>query len=43
LVRALAEQTGLSRDQIRKIIALVGFDRASILREASQLKSRNGG
>ena len=37
-VRALARETGVTEQQIRDIICLVGFDRASILREARLLK-----
>lgn len=33
-VRALARDSGATEQQIREIISLVGFDRASILREA---------
>ena len=40
LVLALAEQTGVTPDQIREIIELVGFDRAAILREVRKLKSQ---
>ncbi|MER9755387.1 hypothetical protein NKJ46_18355 [Mesorhizobium sp. M0166] len=37
-IRALAQETGASDEQIREIVSLVGFDRASILREAHYLK-----
>jgi len=43
LVRALAAQTGVTPDQIRIIIALVGFDRTAILREVHRLKSQEDG
>jgi hypothetical protein len=43
LVRALAAQTGVTPDQIRIIITLVGFDRAAILREVHRLKSQEDG
>jgi hypothetical protein len=38
LVRELAREAGVSEEDIRQIVALVGFDRASILREARLLK-----
>ncbi len=37
-VRELASQSGATEQQIREIVSLVGFDRASILREARLLK-----
>ncbi|WP_202295058.1 hypothetical protein [Mesorhizobium sp. 131-2-1] len=37
-IRALALETGLTAEQIREIILLIGSDRASILREARLLK-----
>lgn len=37
-VRALAQETGATDDEIREIVSLVGIDRASILREARYLK-----
>jgi hypothetical protein len=40
-VRALAQESGATEQQIREIISLVGFDRASILREA-RLLAKNG-
>ena len=33
-VRALALETGITEGQIRDIVSMIGFDRASILREA---------
>ncbi|CAH2408622.1 hypothetical protein [Mesorhizobium escarrei] len=33
-VRALARESGATEQQIRDIASLIGFDRASILREA---------
>lgn len=36
-VRAIAEQTGTTEEQVRYIISMVGFDHASILREARLL------
>ncbi|ESZ13080.1 hypothetical protein [Mesorhizobium sp. L48C026A00] len=35
-VRALA--LGVTEDQIRDIVSMVGFDRASILREAREIR-----
>jgi len=40
-VRALARDSGATEQQIREIISLVGFDRASILREA-RLAAKDG-
>jgi len=37
MVRAIARESGATEQQIREIISLVGFDRASILREARLL------
>ncbi|MHA6646213.1 hypothetical protein ACX3P1_27205 [Mesorhizobium sp. A623] len=37
-VKALALETGTTEDQIRAIIELIGPDRASIIREARNLK-----
>ncbi|UVK38663.1 DUF3606 domain-containing protein [Mesorhizobium sp. AR10] len=39
-LRALARECGVTEQQIREIIALVGTDRASILREARVLKNK---
>ncbi|QKC83559.1 hypothetical protein EB232_19870 [Mesorhizobium sp. NZP2077] len=36
-VRTIARESGATEQQIREIISLVGFDRASILREARLL------
>ncbi|MEI9417339.1 hypothetical protein [Mesorhizobium sp. Cs1321R2N1] len=36
-VRALARESGATEQQIRDIVFLIGFDRASILREARLL------
>ncbi|RUX28246.1 hypothetical protein EOA13_17780 [Mesorhizobium sp. M7A.F.Ca.US.011.01.1.1] len=36
-ITALARDTGATEQQIREIISLLGFDRASILREARLL------
>ncbi|WP_181174620.1 hypothetical protein [Mesorhizobium sp. B2-3-10] len=36
-VRTLARESGATEQQIRDIVLLVGFDRASILREARLL------
>lgn len=37
-IRALARECGVTEQQIREIVSLVGTDRASILREARLLK-----
>ncbi|WP_181176075.1 hypothetical protein [Mesorhizobium sp. B2-3-4] len=37
MVRAIARESGATEQQIREIISLVRFDRASILREARLL------
>lgn len=37
-IRTLAKETGVSDDEIRLIMLVVGKDRASILREARYLK-----
>jgi hypothetical protein len=39
-LRALARETGATEDEIRQIVALVGLDRSSILREARALKGK---
>jgi hypothetical protein len=36
--RALALETGVTESQIRDIVSMVGFDRASILREARVIR-----
>lgn len=38
-VRELMDETGLSEEQIRLIIDMIGTDRASIIREARILKN----
>jgi hypothetical protein len=38
LVRALALETGVTEDQIRDIVSMVGFNRTSILREAREIR-----
>ncbi|AZO55660.1 MULTISPECIES: DUF3606 domain-containing protein [unclassified Mesorhizobium] len=40
-IEALARETGCTESQIREIVSLVGFDRASILREARSLRQSN--
>jgi PP-loop superfamily ATP-utilizing enzyme len=37
-VRVLARETGITEQEIREIASMVGFDRASILREARNLR-----
>lgn len=41
-IKELAREAGVSEDDIRAIIDMVGFDRASILREARYLKKSRG-
>lgn len=41
-IKALAQEAGVSEDDIRAIIDMVGLDRASILREARYLKKTRG-
>ncbi|UVK57606.1 DUF3606 domain-containing protein (plasmid) [Mesorhizobium sp. AR02] len=38
-VRALARECGVTEEQIRHIVSVVGTDRSSILREARVLKN----
>jgi hypothetical protein len=40
-VREIAFQTGVTEEQIRMLIELVGTDRASILREVGFLRNRH--
>jgi hypothetical protein len=37
-IRALALEAGVTEDQIREIVSMIGFDRASILREAREIR-----
>jgi hypothetical protein len=37
-IRALALEAGVTEDQIRDIVSMIGFDRASILREAREIR-----
>ena len=39
-VRKVAQETGITEEQVRQIIALVGYVHSSIVREARLLKSR---
>ncbi|BCM21030.1 hypothetical protein [Mesorhizobium sp. J8] len=41
LVRRLVEETGISDDQARELIEMIGTDWASLLREARFLKRRH--
>ncbi|OWK21738.1 hypothetical protein [Mesorhizobium amorphae] len=42
MARSLAAETGISFDQARDLIALIGTNRSSLLREARILKKRSG-
>lgn len=42
LARALAAETGITFDQARDLIAMIGTDRNSLLREARILSRRSG-
>lgn len=41
-VRFLAKETGITEAQARELIGIIGYDVASLLREARLLKKRNG-
>lgn len=38
IVSELARESGVTEQQIREIVSLIGFDRSSIIREARLLK-----
>jgi hypothetical protein len=40
-VRKVARETGISEDQVRYLISMVGYDHSSIVREAGILKQRD--
>lgn len=42
LARALAAETGITLDQAQDLIAMIGTDRNSLLREARILRKRSG-
>ncbi|MFK0691097.1 hypothetical protein ACFX5Q_23280 [Mesorhizobium sp. IMUNJ 23033] len=42
LARSLAAETGITFDQAWELIALIGTNRSSLLREARLLKKRSG-